>query len=266
MSIRMMLTVPLCAYGLSVFAQTAPDFISTDGFEHLQAMRIDSLELRDPHLFATISIFCSDITSTINAQIEATLNADENEDGYLDNSAMLYFRPLHASGRRDLAHTGGASCTAPATGTSCEADGSPWQPLPYDGLAVGTCLAPIPDTVHPYSPPVTNSVGPCFASEPADADFDLGFTVPLQDMRIGGSRRDSPTPGLSNGLLYGFLTEEAANVLLVPLPLIGTVPLSSLLPGGSGNCAAHSDMDEHNGVQGWWLYFNYQASEVPYVK
>ncbi len=262
---RLPLAVALLSACAAAPAQTL-DFVSTDGFERLQAMRIVNLQLRDPHLFTQISIFCTDITDSANAQINSTLSADSDEDGYLDNSPTLLFRPLHSNGRRGLAHVGNAVCTAPSAGTSCEAGAEPPQPIEYGSLAVGTCLAPIPGTVRPYAPAVDNSVGPCFASDQAEIDFDIGMPLPLQDIRLGGSWRESPTPGLGNGLLYGFLTEEAAAAMLITLPLIGTVPLASLLPGGTGNCAAHSDRDVHNDVPGWWFYFNYIADQVPYVE
>lgn len=264
---RVLLAGALLSASMPSSAQPTLDFIHVDGFERLQALRIDTVVLRDPHLFYQAAAFlpCADITAAADALIDSALNADDDSDGTLDNSIVLRFRPLHTDGRRGLGHFGSASCSAPATGTSCEADDTPSAPLPYQGQAIGTCLSPLPGTVRPYDPPVANPVGPCFASEAVDAELDFGLVLPLQDVRVGGSRRDNPTPGLANGLLAGFLTEQAAQAIPVTLPLVGTVTLSSLLPGGTGNCAAHSDKDVHNGESGWWFYLNFTADEVPYV-
>lgn len=249
----------------AALAAQPADFIFPDGFEPLRAHRIDTLVLRDPHLFAQV-IGCNDITSLVNSQIDAGLNGDDDGDGLLDNSPMLLFRPLYTDGSRGQGHTGGARCSAPAAGTSCQPNDPPaLVALPYAGQAIGTCLAPIPGTVRPYSPPVTAPAGPCFASETA-AGGATGLPLPLTDIRSGARRRDNPTPGLADGLLYGFITEAAADALVLELPGLGPRTLSSLLAGGTGACPAYSDKDTHNGQVGWWFYFNYSASEVPYAE
>ncbi len=262
---RLLLTSLLVTAPLSGAAQPLIDFISVDGFERLQAMRIDSLALRDPHLYAGIAVFCTDVTGTLNTSINDELNGDAHEDGILDNSPMLLFRPLRINDRPGLARVGAGQCSAPAAGTSCQAGALPLLPLPYQNQVVGTCLAPQTGTVRPYSPPVQPAVGPCVSADADGLDLGLGdIATLLGDPRIAASRRDNPTPGLGNGLLSGFLTETAADALIVELPLVGQVPLSSLLPGGSGNCASHNDMDSHEGQPGWWFYFNFSASEVPW--
>lgn len=248
-----------------VSAQTPLNFISVDGFERLQAMRIDTLALRDPHLYAGVSFLCTDITGTLNDNIASELNGDADSDGILDNSPMLLFRPLRINDRPGLARVGSGDCTSPVTGTSCQASATAPLPAPYESRVVGTCHAPLPGTVRPYTPAVEPSVGACIAADAEGIDLGLGDIASLlRDPRIGASRRDSPTPGLGSGLLSGFVTEAAANALIVEVPIFGQVPLSSLLPGGSGNCASHSDKDTHEGQSGWWFYFNFTASEVPW--
>jgi hypothetical protein len=243
----------------------AQDFIFPDGFEPLRAHRIDTLVLRDPHLFAQV-IGCNDITALVNAQIDTGLSGDSDGDGLLDNSPMLLFRPLDTDGSRGLGQTGTARCTAPAAGTSCQsADPPALAALPYAGQAIGTCLAPVPGTVRPYSPPVTAPAGPCFASDPA-AGGGAGLPLPLTAIRSAATRRENPTAGLADGLLYGFVTEAAADALVLELPGLGPRTLSSLLAGGTGACPAYSDMDVHEGQDGWWFYFNYTATVVPYAE
>ncbi len=249
----------------TVAGQSPLDFISVDGFERLQAMRIDTLALRDPHLYTGLSIFCTDVTSTLNSSIADELNGDADSDGLLDNSPMLLFRPLAIDDGPGLAQAGAGECSAPAAGTSCQAGATPLLPLPHQSQVIGTCLAPLAGTVRPYDPPVQPAIGPCVSADATGIDLGLGDIAKLlRDPQVAASRRDSPTPGLGNGLLSGFITEATANALMVELPIVGTVPLSSLLPGGSGNCASHSDKDTHEGEPGWWFYFNFAASEVPW--
>lgn len=268
-------------------AQVGPaDFVYPDGFERLQAHRIDSLVLRDPHFFTQVLFLCADITDQVNGQIAAGLVADDDGDGVLDNSAMLLFRPLRTDDRRALGQTGGARCTAPAASTACQADQPPsLAALPYTGQSLGTCLAPLPGTTRPYVPAVGTPAGPCFASDAAspagapailpagvfpgmaaDPARGVGLPLPLTSVRTAASRRDNPTPGLANGLLMGFLSEAAADALVIELPGLGARPLSSLLAGGVGACPGYSDKDVHEGVTGWWFYFNYTATAVPYAE
>ena len=77
---------------------------------------------------------------------------------------------------------------------------------------------------------------------------------------------------LTNGLLMGFITEANADVTLLPAgtPLVGGDPLSSILPGGTGNCsgidAREIGPDGAGGTTlGWWLYLNFTAPQVPYT-
>ena len=273
--VRMCLALAICAGGLVLTLAAAPrtalaqelpaaDFIAVAGFAALQAMRVETMELRDPHLFGQM-FGCIDLTSAINGLLAEELTGDADEDGLLDSSPMLLFRPLHTSGRRGLGQAGSAACTTPAASTSCQADVTPTLPLAYDSQATGTCLAPVPGTTGGYSPAVAPATGPCFVADATGLDLVLGsITALLREPGIAASRRDNPQPGLSNGLFSGFLTEQAANALELELPLLGTVPLSSLLAGGSGNCASHSDKDLHEGEPGWWFYFNFSASQVPY--
>jgi len=64
--------------------------------------------------------------------------------------------------------------------------------------------------------------------------------------------------------LRGFVREIDADQILIPpdVPLIGGQPLSALLPGGAGNCAAGDDRDMLNGEPGWWFYFAIEAERV----
>jgi len=88
----------------------------------------------------------------------------------------------------------------------------------------------------------------------------------LHDARSAATYAGDPPALLADGLLLGFVSKADADATIVPasFPIFGGQPLSSLLPGGAGNCAAHSDLDLDNGVQGWYFYFNFTATRVRY--
>jgi hypothetical protein len=88
--------------------------------------------------------------------------------------------------------------------------------------------------------------------------------VTLHDAQIAAKFNADPATTLSNGLVRGFLSEADADATIIPPsnPLIGSQPLSSLLPGGSGNCEPHSDKDVDGDTVGWWFYFNFTAARV----
>jgi len=67
------------------------------------------------------------------------------------------------------------------------------------------------------------------------------------------------------GLLRGFLSEQDAEAIIFPdeIEVIGGRSLASLLAGGQGNCADSSDMDQFDGVDGWWFYFDIEATRPP---
>lgn len=280
---RILIALVTLAAGPAAGQGGAGDLIHPDGFEALQAYRIDGLVLRDPHFFASVLIFCSDLTDQVNARIADGLGADADADGLLDSSAMLLFRPLRTNDRPGLGRTGGARCSAPAAATACLPDEPPsLAPMPYAGRSLGTCLAPLPGTVRPYAPAVGSPTGPCFASDASDAltghalaawssllpasARGTGLPLPLASVRSAASRRDNPVPGLADGLLMGFLAESVADTLVIELPGLGARPLSSLLAGGTGACPSYSDKDVHEGESGWWFYFNYTAGAVPYAE
>lgn len=64
----------------------------------------------------------------------------------------------------------------------------------------------------------------------------------------------------------GFLSEAVADATMVDLGA-GPVPLSSLLPGGTGNCDSGDDKDlgPDGTTPGWWMYFNFTALAVTYT-
>lgn len=240
--------------------------------------RWTDLDLRDPHVYADLPLFgCNDVTDTTplgatssaNHQIEISISSDADFDGQLDLTSLLAFRPFDALADAGRLDQGGGACAPPSPPASCD-----WRmpPIPRtvdsDGFAGGTCLEPLVDTTQGYSPAVGSIVGPCFVSEAADTSILLlGARVPIRAARSAAQLGAGDPPlSLSPGLWTGFLRESDADAALVTLPILGTAPLSSYLPGGTGNCAAHDDRDlGPEGESGWWVYFNFVASPVNFV-
>ncbi len=271
----------------SVFAATAfadvPDFIFAEPFEVVvaDAFRVNSLYLRDPHIFVDFSIFgsCRDITDTphtpfpgttvdaINTQINAAISADADGDELFDLSSVLLFRPLDQFGAvRRLDVLSGDCLADPSTPACVPSPGAIPSISNYASSLSSTCLAPLAGSLRPYTPEVPTIAGFCYTTTASDQLVDFGdFALPLRATRSGGEW--DGTDSVSRGLLRGFLSETDADLVLLPpdLPLIGGQPISSLLPGGSGNCAAHSDMDSFNGEPGWWVYLEFSAASVPFA-
>jgi hypothetical protein len=98
--------------------------------------------------------------------------------------------------------------------------------------------------------------------------IDLGgIPITLRDAQIAATYVGTPASNTTNGLLRGFISETEANATILPssLPLVGGQRLSSLLPGGMGNCSTRDDRDTNAGVRGWWFYLNFTAPLVPWL-
>jgi hypothetical protein len=231
------------------------------------AFRAQTIELRDPHVFVNVGT-CLDATDILNGMLGSSLTTDGNNDGKLDLSVLIVFRPLTQGDGTTNADFQGADCTAPEATTTCTRNSSPMTALSVTSMTSGTCLGPVNGTTSNYTPGVTSSTSPCFSTASATVTIDLlGIQVPLADARVGGTYNATPATALSNGLLRGFISESDANNIIIPqgTPLVGGQPLSSLLPGGQNNCANGDDRDTGpNGARGWYFYLNYTARQVPY--
>lgn len=239
--------------------------------------RLDSLALRDPHAFVPLG--CIDVTDTnilgtsVNGTVATDITTDGDMDGFLDLNLLALLRPLAqppAAGTTLEIATG--QCTTPFGAETCSPDASPPQSSAYVNQSAGICLTPVSGTTGPnnsgaYSPGITTSNAPCFASLPVTVAFPFGlFTIPLQDVRASATFVGAPATQLIDGLLVGFLRESDANTILIPLPIIGNQPLSSLLPGGTGSCATHTAKDIGPGGQpGWYFYLNFSAHTVTWT-
>lgn len=235
--------------------------------------RFDDLDLRDPHVFVGAFGSCLDVTDSglfgvpsLNTGIQDSIQADDNGDGLLDQSTLIEFLPLDQALALNLMDAGSADCTAPLATTACGEIAV--SLLAGDAMLspTTTCLAPYAGSVvHTYTPAIVSATAPCFASPADTLVFDFGgIPIRLSDAQLAARFVGDPATGLEQGLLRGFLSEADADSTTIPagFPLVSGSPLSSLLAGGQGSCATHSDMDTHNGVAGWWFYFNFTAPRI----
>ncbi|MGE0400076.1 MAG: DUF4215 domain-containing protein [Kofleriaceae bacterium] len=276
---------PVCRNGVVEGTEQCDDgnMINTDACRNdctraPTGFRFNTLVLKDPHAYASV-IGCNDITNSlfgnaINEQLAANLNNDEDDDGFLDLSPVVVFRPLNqTAGATSPIGLEFANCTPPPASSSCTHDPtSQVVSLTATNQGTGTCLGTIAGTVRPYNPAVTVTTAPtggtCFVSNTSTVTFTLaGVDITLTDAQIAAAYQGNPATGATNGLLRGFLSETAAYNIFLPadLPVVGGRSLGSLLRGGTGNCMSGSDKDTNNGVMGWWFYLNFTATVRPWT-
>ena len=237
--------------------------------------RISEMYLRDPHTYLDIFLFgCRDVTNGAplgrdgtNDTLNNNITLDEDNDGLLDLSLIIIFRPLDQAAAGGNCDVGSAECTAPIGSTQCDVDPlNPVTPTTYTNQSAGTCLSPYPGTTYGYSPSITNPTAPCFATGQVNMTLNLaGVPVTLQDTDVGATYVGNPAATLANGLVRGFVSEADAANIDIDLGSLGWVTLAELLPGGQGCCAGHDDRDTHNSVSGWWFYLNFAAVEVTWL-
>ena len=253
--------------------------------EGVQAFRFTSMHIRDPHFFGDLPLLgCRDITDniplsdSINEMFNAAISGDDNEDGLLDLSLILLFRPLNqADGTSDTLDFTAADCTAPAASTECsQQEGFDPIETNYMVMQQGTCHEPDPSHLssEDYAPKPGTTTGPCFHAGPTDISVETEtLGLPLQDAEIAATFDANPAQAFIDGTMRGFLTEEAAQQIELPESVqdtLGILYVSQLLPGGCGpdaegpgsgcNCAAHDDRDGN----GWWFYVDFTAELVPW--
>jgi hypothetical protein len=249
-----------------------PEF--SDGFDPTvdSVFRLGALQLRDPHVFVNVQLgpvtLCTDVTDLpsagLNAQIAASLAADDDADGFFDTSPLLVFRPLRNDGRPGIVvSTTGACSVAPPLACSVDPAAVPTarRYLAMNLSGSNHCLEPLSGTTSNWgggAAVVPQPGGSCYATKAADLVLSTGaLDIPLFAAAFG-----APLPGggsTGGGLMRGFLRASDAATLIVPVN--GTdMTLASVLPGGAGSCKANvtGGVDTWNGVSGWWFYFEYR--------
>jgi cysteine-rich repeat protein len=279
---------PVCRNGIVEQGEQCDDGNNNDGYtcnNNCQlntipgtAFRMRDLDLRDPHVYVD-ALGCRDVTDTaffgfaVNGELQTSIQTDGDSpaDGLLDLSIATVFRPLDQSAATNAIEIHFPSCTTPLASTQCSRNPPASPPImaTATNMTSGTCLLPVNGTTTAmYTPDVANATGPCYVSNAVTVTVNIaGIPITLNQARIAATYVGSPASNTVNGLLMGFISETDANNTTLPssLPLVGGDPLSSLLPGGSGNCAGHSDADMNGGVRGWWFYLNFTAPQVTWV-
>ena len=229
------------------------------------AFRFRTLTMADPHVYALFG-GCADVGYLVNGQIRTAITTDGTDaDSFIDLSALAVFRPLDQAAAGGNVDVGFADCTLPVGSESCSFSVAP-QSTTYSNQSSGTCLGPIAGT-NRFE--VTSVQAPCFVTGNVTQTFLLGaISIPLQNVRYAGTYSGNPATVLSAGLLTGFLSESDANVIILPadFPLGAGQPLSSLFPGGAGNCSTFDDRDVGpDGQLGWYFYLQYTAAAVTFT-
>jgi hypothetical protein len=227
------------------------------------AYRITSLTLMDPHTFAGGAIGgCNDVTTITNNSAQNAIDHDQNNDGYFDDSTVIVFRPLLQTGGTTTPASLYFQAKCTTTATTCKPGSIASAALTASNLTSGTCLTPVSGSTKPYNPAVTDATGPCFSTGASNMTATiLGATVSVQAAQIGGTYMGGPATGVMNGLYAAFVTQTVADSTNV----LGTQKMSSFLPGGTGNCNMMSDKDTYNSTSGWWVYYNFTATAVPWT-
>lgn len=275
---------PVCGNGERESGETCDDgnTVSGDGCDGQcaieivpTAFRLRTLELRDPHAFAEVFFICMDVTDRLNNEFAKALTRDGDDppDGRLDLNVVQLFRPLAQAASDTPFEFLFADCTTPLESPTCSLPEDAVVPpvlTRASNLAEGTCIAPTPGTVRPYSPGVTSATGPCYASAPETIVLRVkGIEITLTNAQVGASYVGNPASRLINGMVKGFISQADAEMAILPddLPVVGGQPLSSILRGGAGNCKSGSDMDMGpGGIRGWWIYFNFTADVVSWAE
>jgi cysteine-rich repeat protein len=271
---------PVCLNGVVEPGEQCDDgnMNNTDGCTNActlppTAFRFSDLDLRDPHVYIDF-LGCQDVTDTplagfsVNGELQTNIQTDDDADGQLDLSPVLVFRPFtQMTGASTALEVHFAECTAPMSSTTCGPGSDPPVDATATNQGAGTCLQPITGTTYgPYTPDITNTSAPCFVSTNATVSLDLaGTTITLRDAQVAATYVGNPAMTMTNGLLRGFITEADADATVVAVPLLGDMPLSRLLPGGTGSCSTHDDRDTNMGMSGWWFYLNFPAGRVPWT-
>ena len=230
------------------------------------AYRITSLTLRDPHVFIDF-MGCKDFTSLADSTEQYQMQHDSNNDGYLDDSQVIVFRPLSQTGGTQTPAEVYYQAKCTATATTCKPGNIASAALTASNLATGTCLTPLAGTTKPYTPAVTDATGPCFSTGATNLTGEvLGTAVTVEDAQVAGTYMGTPATDVINGLYAAFISQTDAQGHNAQVGLANQ-SIASYFPGGNNNCSNSSDKDTlaSSATQGWWVYYNFTATAVPWT-
>ncbi len=254
---------------LFVSSVVSAEDIFINEFEPLIASRVNSIEIKDPHIFAFLfNAVCLDVTAEVNDELNQRIANDEDNNGTLDVNLVTQFstdQPGYITSRPLQANLYDASCPEPLFSGACSVSTVQATNLDTSPNQVDQCLAVEQGSTSGYVPAVVVTSAPCYVTEPANVTLEFsGIEIPLT-----AYQQASRYPGaliLDQGLHKGFISEATAEATMIPpdVPQIGGQTLAQLLPGGLDNCAVTDDRDVGpDGVtSGWWFYFNSESDLV----
>lgn len=245
--------------------------------------RVSELVLRDPHIAVEAPFMgCIDLTDeaapmdlapSVNSMIATSITTDDDADGDLDLSLLMFMNPLDsAPGGSGQIRIGDGRCSSPLASTVCRVDADdPLQDSTYANSAAGAaenCLEPLDGTTSDYSPAVSSVTPDCYVSDGVDLALDIGgIMVELESARVSAQySADAGGVAMVGGLIRGFMSEQRASEITLPddLPVVGGQPVDSILPGSGSGCSPIDarDIGPDGSTQGWWFYLNFEAGEV----
>lgn len=223
--------------------------------------RINSLQVRDPHVFSPLD---GDVTQeTVNDPLTAALNTDEDDDGNLDLGLAMAFLPLdQTDAASEVFRFANAVCTAPGDASTCSLI---VDTIPFDGMYTvtgdGECYAADDGNLSVYQEPPgapTPTTGPCFRSDIGTVTIAAGsFTLPLQDAVVAAQFMGDPADGLIEGNIQGFVSTATADGIQIETgnDLIPMIALGAVL----------QDEDQDEGGTGWVFHIAFTATAAEWM-
>ncbi len=264
-----------------------------DECEYIPAsFRWNKFELTDPTFYAILfggpGGACSPANGSLNGVLNSTVNGDSPpapvtlppKDGLIDLGFEINLFPLSQNDGATYEGTfQSVTCNGGEKPLDCaEVDGA--NVLEFSAMSSTTddCLGVVPDstTSDPGPQPVTAGSAACFVGGPESFTINLGTTIaiPLIDVRLAAEFDADPAENMVNGMVRGFLTEEAGQAAVIDEalgPPFGGFSLAQLLQpeayGEEGACGgasyfpppvADQDMLE-DGTVGWWFYLKFEG-------
>lgn len=223
--------------------------------------RVNSLQVRDPHVFSPID---GDVTQgTVNDPLTMALNTDEDDDGNLDLGLAMAFLPLdQTDAASEVFRFANAVCTAEDP-SSCSLI---VDTIPFDGMYTvtgdGECYAADAGNLSVYDEPPgapTPTTGPCFRSDIGTVTIAAGtFTLPLQDAVVAAQFMGDPADGLIEGNIEGFVSTATADGIQIETgnPIIPMIALGALL----------QEEDQDEGGTGWVFHISFTATAAEWME
>lgn len=265
-----------CPNGTTTDASTGASSSTTDGGPTLEAFRVDTITIADPHFYYQIADTCTDVTDQLELAI-----ASEVADGAL-NLVLLFDHADPAAATVGLTFTE-AICVLGTEQTSCGfKDADTFIPVSASNSSESPCDVVTPGTTNPaYESAGVPNVPPpiCFASPRGPVVLPaIGALPPItfEVAQVAASYGSgaAPVDGLVDGILAGYMPASKAMTLTGEIKGIPFELWSSIAGSGAScnidpmNPLDDTDADPDPNVieRGVWFYFNFTATRVDWIQ